>query len=84
VQVEILGAEHKDVILIPPSALVRDGSRSVVMTAGPDSKAHRHDVEVGVVTPDSVEIRKGIAAGDKVIVRGQNALPEGASVTLGS
>ena len=54
------------------------------MTAGSDSKAHRHEVEVGVVTPDAVEIRKGIKAGDKVIVRGQNALPDGAAVTIGS
>jgi cobalt-zinc-cadmium efflux system membrane fusion protein len=84
VQVEILGAEHKDALLIPPSALVRDGAASVVMTAGSDSKAHRHEVEVGVVAPDAVEIRKGVKAGDKVIVRGQNGLPDGAAVTIGS
>ena len=84
VQVEILGAEHTDVILIPPSALVRDGTTSVVMTVGSDSKAHRHEVEVGVVTPDAVEIRKGVKAGERVIVRGQNALPDGAAVIVGS
>jgi RND family efflux transporter MFP subunit len=84
VQVEVLGAEHKDVVLIPPSALVRDGTTSVVMTVGSDSKAHRHEVEVGVVTPDAVEIRKGVKAGERVIVRGQNALPDGAAVTIGS
>jgi RND family efflux transporter MFP subunit len=84
VQVEILGPEHTGVVLISPAALVQDGTTSVVMTVGPDSKAHRHEVEVGVVTPDSVEIRKGIKAGDKVIVRGQNALPDGAAVAVGS
>lgn len=84
VQVEILGPEHPGVVLVPPSALVRDGTANVVMTVGPDARAHRHEVELGVVTADAVEIRKGITAGDKVIVRGQNALPDGAAVTVGS
>lgn len=84
VQVEILGAEHAGVILVPPAAIVRDGETNVVLTVGADSKAHRNEVEVGLVTPDAAEIRKGIKAGDKVIVRGQNGLPDGAAVTIGS
>jgi multidrug efflux pump subunit AcrA (membrane-fusion protein) len=63
---------------------VRDGEDSVVMTVGPDSKAHRNIVDVGVVTEDAAEIRKGIKSGDRVIIRGQNGLPDGASVTVGS
>jgi RND family efflux transporter MFP subunit len=84
VQVEILGPEHKDAIVIPPAALLRDGNTTVVMTLGADSKAHRNEVETGVVAPDAIEIRKGIKAGDKVLVRGQNGLPDGAAVTVGS
>jgi cobalt-zinc-cadmium efflux system membrane fusion protein len=84
VEVEILGAEHAGVVLVPPAAVVRDGATTVVLTVGPDSKAHRNEVELGVVTPDAVEIRKGIKAGDKVIVRGQNGLPDGAAVVVGS
>ena len=71
-------------ILFPPAAIVRDGEDVIVMTIGPDSKAHRNEVDVGVVTHDAVEIRKGIKAGDRVIVRGQNGLPDGAAVTIGS
>lgn len=84
VEVEILGAEHAGAVLIPPAALVRDGDATTVVTMGADSKAHRTAVEVGVVTPDAVEIRKGIKGGDKVIVRGQNGLPDGAAVAVGS
>lgn len=84
VSVEILGAEHAGAILIPPAALVREGDSAVVVTVGADGKAHRHIVEVGVVSPTAVEIEKGITAGDKVIVRGQNGLPDGAAVTIGS
>ena len=84
VQVEILGREHPGVVLIPPAALVREGETAVVMTVGPDGKAHRTEVEVGVTTQDAVEIEKGLKAGDRVIVRGQNGLPDGAAVTIGS
>lgn len=84
VQVEILGREHPAVVLVPPAAIVRDGETAVVMTVGSDSKAHRNEVDVGVVTRDAVEIRKGIKSGDRVIVRGQNGLPDGAAVAIGS
>jgi RND family efflux transporter MFP subunit len=84
VQVEIFGREHPGVVLVPPAAVVREAETAVVMTVGPDSKAHRNDVEVGVTTHDAVEIRKGIKAGDRVIVRGQNGLPDGATVAIGS
>ena len=84
VEIEILGPEHTAAVLVPPAAIVRDGEATVVMTVGADSKAHRNEVEVGVVNPDVAEIKKGIKPGDKVIVRGQNGLPDGAAVTIGS
>jgi membrane fusion protein (multidrug efflux system) len=84
VQVEILGPERAGVVLVPPAAIVREGEATIVMTVGSDSKAHRNEVELGVVAPDAVEIRKGIKAGDRVIVRGQNGLPDAAAVTIGS
>ena len=84
VQVEILGPEHPGVVIVPPAAIVRDGDATGVMTVGTDGKAHRKEVEVGIVTPDAAEIRKGVTAGERVIVRGHNGLPDGAAVTIGS
>ena len=84
VQVEMFGPEHQGAVLVPPAAIVRDGETTAVMIVGADSKAKRSEVEIGVTSPDAVEIRKGVAAGDKVIVRGQNGLPDGAAVTIGS
>jgi RND family efflux transporter MFP subunit len=84
VEVEILGPEHTAPVLVPTAAVVRDGEATIVMTVGADSKAHRNEVEVGVTGSEAVEIVKGLKAGDKVIVRGQNGLPDGAAVTVGS
>jgi RND family efflux transporter MFP subunit len=84
VQVELLGPERAGAVLVPPAAVIRDGEDSIVMTVDASSKAHRNIVEVGVVTADAAEIRKGIKPGDRVIVRGHNGLPDGATVTVGS
>ncbi len=84
VEVEILGPEHPAAALVPSAAVIRDGEATIVMTVGTDSKAHRNEVEIGVTSPDATEILKGIKAGDRVVVRGQNGLPDGATVTIGS
>ena len=84
VEVQILGPEHTASVLVPNAAIVRDGEVTVVMTVGGDSKAHRNEVEAGVTSAETTEILKGVKAGDRVIVRGQNGLPDGAAVTIGS
>jgi|RhiMetdeSRZDD1v2_1073273.scaffolds.fasta_scaffold78451_2 RND family efflux transporter MFP subunit len=84
VEIEILGPEHTAAVIVPTAAIVRDGETTVVMTVGADSKAHRNEVQEGVTSSEATEILKGIKAGDRVIVRGQNGLPDGAAVTIGS
>ena len=39
-------------------------------------------VKLGITNGDSVEILEGINPGDKVVVKGQNMLKEGASVKI--
>ena len=84
VQVEILGREHAAAVLVPPAALVRDGETTVVMTVGRRFESSPQRGGVGVVSRDAAEIRSGLKAGDRVIVRGQNGLPDGAAVSVGS
>jgi multidrug efflux pump subunit AcrA (membrane-fusion protein) len=49
---------------------------------GKDGKAQRRPVTVGIATPEDVEIEKGLAAGETVIVKGHDGLPDGAAVTV--
>lgn len=44
--------------------------------------AHKKDVETGATADGKVEIRKGIAAGDAVIVEGGYGLPDGTQVKI--
>lgn len=83
VQTDIVAEEKPDALVIPSAALVREESQTFVMIVGADSKAHKSPVTVGLQTHDLVEITGGLKAGDRVIVRGQAGLPEGADVTVG-
>jgi RND family efflux transporter MFP subunit len=79
-EVEIYGPERQAAVLVPADALVVEGPASYVFTVDAQKKAHRREVQVGVVAAGEAEILSGIAAGDTVVVRGQTALPDGATV----
>jgi multidrug efflux pump subunit AcrA (membrane-fusion protein) len=70
-----------DALLIPKTAIVdRDGQSMVYVVSG--SKAHRRPVQLGVATRDAVEIRQGLDATDRVVIRGAAGLIDGASVEV--
>lgn len=81
VQVEIDAEEHTGVVLVPASAIVREGegTSAYVVEGG---KAVRRDVSIGTSDGDHVEIRRGLKAGDRVIAPAQAGLPDGAAVTV--
>jgi RND family efflux transporter MFP subunit len=83
VQVSIVGEQHVGVVTVPTEAVLHDGEEAFVMVAGTDNVAHRQVVTLGLEGDGAVEIVKGVAAGDRVIVRGQTALPDGAAVAVG-
>ena len=84
VEAEILGEERRNVVVIPAAAIVSEEGEVFVMVAGPDNKAHKYPVAIGLSTRTLVEITSGLKAGDRVIVRGQDGLPEGAAVAVGA
>ena len=83
VQVDIDGQRRKQVLLVPLSAIVREGEETAVFVVSGD-KAQRKPVTLGLADAGHVEVKSGIAAGDKVIVTGQNGLPDGAAVSVGA
>lgn len=82
VRVEIVAREHEDTLLVPSAALVREGEETFVYTVDDDGKAHRKKVDVGIVSDPDAEILSGIEAKEKVVVQGQEALPDGATVSV--
>jgi RND family efflux transporter MFP subunit len=82
VRVEIEAEEHENAVIVPVAALAHEGGSAFVFVVGSDGHARRTPVELGIVTGNEAEIVKGVGAGDRVIVRGQVALPDGAAVTV--
>ncbi|HEY5762332.1 MAG TPA: efflux transporter periplasmic adaptor subunit, partial [Rhodocyclaceae bacterium] len=69
--------------LVPEEALVPFGSDQFVFRVdaqGESSKVARVRVETGVRRDGAVEIRSGLAAGDRVVVAGQLKIRDGAAV----
>ena len=81
VQVAIETDTHKNVVLVPASAIVHEGDETAVFVVEKQT-AKRREVKTGIEDDDRVEIVSGVTAGEMVITSGQNGLPDGAKVTL--
>ncbi|MEA2693282.1 MAG: rane fusion protein multidrug efflux system [Acidobacteriota bacterium] len=81
VQVEIAGEEHRDAVLVPATAVVQEGPQTFVYTVDDKNHAHRTEVRLGITTGPATEVLSGLAAGARVVVQGQNGLPDDAVVT---
>ena len=62
---------RKEVLLVPSEAVIQTGKRSVVVVAQGDGRFASVDVELGLESNGQTEIRKGLQAGQKVVVSGQ-------------
>jgi len=80
VQVDIDAERHADVVVVPDSAIVREGDETAIFVVN-GNKAARHVVTIGLSDGARTEILSGVAPGDQVIVEGQTGLPDGAEVT---
>ena len=73
-------AAKKEMLLVPTEAVIQTGKRIVVMVAEGDGRFVPIDVELGVETNGQTEIRKGLKAGQKVVVSGQFLIDSEASL----
>ena len=83
VAVQMIARTINDAIVIPTSALLKtpEGSE-VVMIVGPDGKAHQVNVETGVRQGDRLQITRGWAGGEKVVINGAYGLPDNTKVKI--
>lgn len=78
--VNLAPATRKDILLVPSEAVIQTGKRSVVVVAQGDGRFAPVDVEVGLDSNGMTEIRKGLQAGQKVVVSGQFLLDSEANL----
>jgi Cu(I)/Ag(I) efflux system membrane fusion protein len=74
------GAKRQSV-LVPSEAVIRTGTRDVVIVALGEGKFRAAPVEVGFESGGQSEIRKGLQAGDRVVLSGQFLIDSEASLS---
>ena len=76
-----LGGDAKPALLVPSEAVIRTGTRTIVMLEMGDGRYHPAEVEAGREGGGKTEILRGLAAGEKVVASGQFLLDSEASLT---
>ena len=74
------GGRARESVLVPSEAVIRTGARDVVILALPEGKFRAAPVEVGTEAGGQSEIRKGVQAGEKVVLSGQFLIDSEASL----
>jgi Cu(I)/Ag(I) efflux system membrane fusion protein len=77
-------AARKEALLVPTEAVIQTGRRSVVVVQQGDGKFVTVDVDVGIEANGQSEIRKGLEAGQKVVVSGQFLIDSEANLKAAS
>jgi membrane fusion protein (multidrug efflux system) len=80
VRVRLLVDELPDAILLPQEAVVRQGTRYIVYVLDEQGSAQPRPVTLGDFFVDGVRIESGVAAGERVVVSGQQKLQPGSPV----
>jgi Cu(I)/Ag(I) efflux system membrane fusion protein len=79
--INFAAADRREVLQVPSEAVIQTGKRSVVMLAQGDGKFLPVDIETGAESNGQTEIRKGLEAGQKVVVSGQFLIDSEANLT---
>jgi RND family efflux transporter MFP subunit len=79
---EITQSVKSDIVLVPESALVRQGQLTGVYTVGSDNVAILRWLRIGKTFGNQVEVLSGLAADEQYIVSAEGKLFNGAKVQL--
>lgn len=80
-RVELVIAEHKDVILIPEASLLQTPTEAYVFTVEHD-KAVKRIVQIGLSEKDRVEVTDGLEEGMRIITAGTKMVTDGVNVEI--
>jgi RND family efflux transporter MFP subunit len=75
VEVTLIGERREEVLVIPRRAMTDRGGRRVVFVLR-GQRVSRQDVTLGLGDDEFVEVREGLEAGDRVVVRGLETLTD--------
>lgn len=82
VNVRLHAAELDKALLIPSGALQRDDEGTYVYTIDSEKTVAKQRVTIGISQAEQVEIRKGLSAGQRIVIDGVDRLSDGMTVRV--
>lgn len=80
VQMQFMEMRPEKTILVPTEALIQTGKRTLVMLAEENGRFRPVDVEAGIESGGQTEIKRGLQAGQRVVVSSQFLIDSEASL----
>ncbi len=80
VQMQFMDTRADKVLLIPTEAVIQTGKRTVVMLAEKEGRFRPVDVDIGIESGGQTEIKRGLQAGQQVVVSSQFLIDSEASL----
>jgi membrane fusion protein, copper/silver efflux system len=80
VQMQFADMRAEKALLVPTEAVIQTGRRTVVMLAEEDGRFRPVDVEAGIESGGQTEIKRGLQAGQRVVVSSQFLIDSEASL----
>jgi RND family efflux transporter MFP subunit len=82
VEVSVPTGTERTAVVVPRDAIVIRQAHTYVMRVTQNGVVERREVDAGSALEDLVEIRSGVAAGDRLVVRGSERLEPGQTVMV--
>ena len=80
VQMQFMDMRADKALLVPTEAVIQTGKRTVVMLAEDQGRFRPVDVEIGIESGGQTEIKRGLQAGQRVVVSSQFLIDSEASL----
>jgi len=80
VQMQFMDTRAEKTLLVPTEAVIQTGRRTVVMLAEENGRFRAVDVEVGIESGGQTEVKRGLSAGQRVVVSSQFLIDSEASL----
>lgn len=80
VQMQFMDMRDQKALLVPTEAIIQTGKRTVAMLAEDNGRFRPVDVEIGIESGGQTEIKRGLQAGQRVVVSSQFLIDSEASL----
>jgi Cu(I)/Ag(I) efflux system membrane fusion protein len=80
VQMQLMDTRAEKALLIPTEAVIQTGKRTVVMLAEENGRFRPVDVDIGIESDGKTEVKRGLKAGQRVVVSSQFLIDSEASL----